>query len=286
MRTEAEHLLYYSIPGFFIFFFVFLFLLIMGNNSFLNTGTIAFVVAAVIPVGYLTYQAYIKFFYDKIWNGRPVQDLSSQLVERILEEKMGLLEDELAKRVKETTSKRHILLFFIHSTQKQDIIDYRWKLINLVNGRGIGMFSSCFGACVPLLYVIWVFSLSPTCDVFTTGIVTLPRVLLRLLLYYAVIVICWIVLSSGIPRIRRILADWDIGIVVSCLENIDKLVLKYLGLNAISEVDKIVSKLEKRDDLQKLVDEAYTCLREERWEESIKKASHAYTLAKQDNGLN
>lgn len=284
MKTEAEHLLYYSIPGFFIFFFIYLFLTVTGDTGFLSTSTIALTVAAVFPVGYLVYQAYVRILYDKIWRDWfSVPDPGFELLGKILEEEISSLDDELAKKVRETISRRHVFLFFIHATQKQQILDYRWRLINLVNARGMGIFSSAFATLFPLIYGICLYLSSPTFPMLPTEI-AVPNLkdTLRFLSYYLVIAICILVLSSGISRIKKILADLDIGILGSTQENLDESVRAFLSLNTVSEVDRIVSESKKREELQKLVDEAYTSLRKKKWKEAIRKASKAYTLAEHD----
>lgn len=285
MRTEAEHLLYYSIPGFFIFFFAYLFLIVVVDTNFLNTSMIAFTVAAVIPVGYLAYQAYTRILYDRIWKDWfSVPDPCFEYVEEILKEQIGLLDDELADKVRQKISRRHMLLFFFQATQNREVLDYRWRLINLVNARGIGIFSSAFATLFPLVYGVYLYLSSPIFPVLPTEIPPVDILdISKLLFYYLVIVICILILSSGIARIKKILADVDIGILGSDLEGLDELILTFVGLTTISEVKRIVSESRKQDELRKPLGKASKLLGKKKWKEAIREASEVYTLAKHMN---
>ena len=108
MKTETEHLLYYSIPGFFVFFFIYMFILLVDGGIAVITPTlVALSVALAIPVGYVTYQAYVMTIYRYVWEKWfKAPDPCFELLDIGLQEKLKLLDEKLAERVRKRISFR------------------------------------------------------------------------------------------------------------------------------------------------------------------------------------
>ena len=102
MKTETEHLLYYSISGFFVFFFVYMFILLVdGGISAVTSTLVALSIALAIPVGYITYQAYVMTIYRRVWEKWfKVSDPCFELLNIDIKNKLKLLDEELAEKVK------------------------------------------------------------------------------------------------------------------------------------------------------------------------------------------
>lgn len=161
MRTEVEQLLYYSIPGFFIFFFAFSFLIVIGNTAVLDLYAITFIVAAVIPVGFIVYQAYVLTLYERIWYGKffSVHEPCKELFKSYISKALGVLDPELVEKIeeREEISWLHIHMFRLHEQENQEVIDYSWRLINLINARGVGAFTCILALFIPIGYVIFLY---------------------------------------------------------------------------------------------------------------------------------
>jgi len=285
MKTEAEQLLYYSVPGFFIFFFVFLFLVMMGITNILDIRVITFIVAAVIPIGFVTYQGYIRTLYRKIWKEwYRVLDPYYQFFERYLSQNLKIIDETLAKDVKETMPPTHILLFHMHGKCSTETVDYSWRLVNLINARGVGIFSCILAIFVPLIYGLYLYVSSPNFPVFPNfGSLTSNHVIV-LLAYYALIGIFAYVLASGVSGIKENLADLNTGILVSERSDLEQLIKAFSATKTVCFVNDILSKEKKRIGIsQELIEKSFKNLENKDWEKALQNASEAYKNMKQNN---
>ena len=284
MKTEAEQLLYYSIPGFFVFFFAFLFLIIIGYTAILDIRAITFIVAAVIPVGFIVYQAYVRTLYEKIWYGDffKIPEPCKALFKSYISEALEMLDPKLAKEVKERKdiSWLHMHIFRLHEQEKTQVVDYSWRLINLINARGVGAFTCVLALFIPVGYMIFLFVSS------LIQRLPLPRlpnyeVVTMVILYYVSIAVFIYVLLNGIPRIKRHLSDLNLEVLISKSENMEKFILAFVSVKVVSAVKEILQKEKKYgEDSKKLIEKAFQNLRKKEWKEALEKASEAYIRAK------
>jgi hypothetical protein len=280
LRTEAEQLLYYSIPGFFLFFFLFLFLAAIGNTSFLDIRGITFVIAAVIPVGFIVYQGYVLTLYARIWFGRffRVHEPCKEIVESHFSEVLKATSPRLAKYMedKKELSWLHIHTFRLHEQKTDDVVDYSWRLINLINARGVGAFTCILALFIPLFYVVFLFI---SAAINNSTLPELPNndTTTMVITYYIAITVFTIVLLHGITRIKRHLADFNLGLIVSETEGLPQFILAYVSAKAVCCVKEVLSKQKKSDmTFQELVGKAFEHLRNREWKEALKVAGKAY----------
>lgn len=280
MRTEAEQLLYYSIPGFFVFFFVFLFLTAIGNTSFLDIRGITFVIAAVIPVGFIVYQAYVLTLYAGIWYGRffKVQEPCKELIESYISEVLKAANPNLVKYMedKKELSWLHIHTLRLHEQETDDVIDYSWRLINLINARGVGAFTCILALFIPLFYLMFLFI---SAVIHESALPGLPNadITIMLITYYIAVIAFTIVLLHGITRIKRHLSDFNLGVSVSKREELPQFVLAYVSAKVVCCVKEILSEQKKSDrNFQELIGKAFEHLRNSKWKEALEVAGKAY----------
>jgi len=278
MKTEVEQLLYYSIPGFFVEFLFLLFLFIIGKITFITSTAVAILVAIAIPVGYITYQAYASlYFYEYVWRkGFSGEDSNLKLIGKMVDEKASELGEELSKKVRDSISRIHLFNFFSFRSQNIETIEYSWRLVNLINGRAVAVFSCLFAFFIP-----WFF-MGYSCA--TSYITTLPKislvleeVLRALIPYYALLIVFVSILASRISHIKQILSRHNQGIIISGIDILDELVLQYVALNAVLLVEnELLSKKKETPSNRKLLNEAYEELKAKRWKEVVVKAKELY----------
>jgi hypothetical protein len=285
VKTESEQLLYYSIPGFFVFFFIFLFLILVGFANILDTQVIAFVIAAVIPIGFITYQGYIYTLYPHIWGewGRttnPFSDFFKRCISRDLES----LDANLAGNVRESIPETHILIFNMHKGSNEETIDYSWRLVNLINARGVSIFACFLALFIPAVYGLCLYVSSQNFPVLASLAFPTLRQIIPFLTYYALIAVAVFILWSGISRIKQNLADFNTGMLISERSRLEQFVKAFSAFKTVSIVEELLSKEKKHTDVaQKLIDEAYQCLKDEEWEKALQNASEAYKSARKRN---
>ncbi len=277
-------MLYYSIPGFFAFFFILLFLIMVGKTSTFDTRAITFIIASVIPVGFVIYQGYVRTIYGKIWaqKGRlGVRDQCVELVAEFVDSHTKKMNQQMAEDVKKNTSSVHIINLFVNESGDQGLIDYSWRLINLINARGVGIFSCVVGVFVPIVYGIWLYSAQGFPNVSAIPTLTLLQNSLVVAAYYILVVVFAYVLASGIPRIKRHLSDFNLSAVVSERYDIDKFVLAKVAIESVCIARNVVERRTSNDDIRKktcaLVTEAVENLRKREWEKAIEIASEIYS---------
>jgi len=285
LRTEAEQLLYYSIPGFFVFFFVFLFLITIGNTSIFDIRGITFIIAAVIPVGFIVYQAYVLTLYERIWYGNmfKILDPCRELFKSYISEVLKALDPKLVKELdeKKVISWLHIHTFRLHEEEKEGIIDYSWRLINLINARGVGAFTCILAIFVPVGYVIFQYIYA---YVQKLPLPEMPgaETIILILLYYASIVVFTTVLLSGIPRIKKHLSDINLEVIISKGKDLEEFVLAYVSVKIVCVVKDILSRTRHDEDADRSIEKAFAYLRDRQWKEALEKAAEAYSKSKQN----
>ena len=280
MRTEAEQLLYYSIPGFFVFFFVFLFLTAIGNTTFLDIRGITFVIAAVIPVGFIVYQAYVLTLYERIWYGRffKIQEPCKELIKSYISEVLQETNPKLVKYMedKKELSWLHIHTLRLHEQETDDVIDYSWRLINLINARGVGAFTCILALFIPPIYLTF---LCISAVIHKAALPVLPNAdtIIMVITYYIAITAFIAVLLHGIPRIKKHLSDFNLGISVSKREELPQFILAYVSAKVVCSVSGILSEQKKGDkNFQELIDKAFEYLRNGKWKEALEVAGKSY----------
>lgn len=281
MRTEAEQLLYYSIPGFFVFFFIFLFLIIVGNTAILDIRGITFIVAAVIPVGFIVYQAYVLTLYEKIWYGGlfKIRQPGKELFKSYISEVLSMLDPELVREVekRKEISWLHMHMFRLHEQENTAVIDYNWRLINLINARGVGAFTCILALFIPVSYAVYLYV--------SALILGLPlpqfpdyKAIVMIILYYISIVVFIFVLIRGISRIKRHLSDLNLEVLISKSENLEQLILAYASVKVVCIVKDMLLKARKHDkNSKKLIEKALEDLRKREWKDALEKASEVYS---------
>ena len=283
MRTEAEQLLYYSIPGFFVFFFAFLFLIIIGYTSVFDIRGITFIVAAVIPVGFIVYQAYVLILYEKIWYGSffkiqdPCKEFFQSYISKVLETLNEDLREELDK--KKEISWLHMHTFRLHDQENQELVDYSWRLINLINARGVGAFTCIIALFIPIGYLIYQYAYSAFLKLPMPAIPGYETIVL-VILYYASTIIFIAILIKGIPRIKKHLSDFNLDVLISKGQDLDQFVLGYVSAKVVCYVKYGLMERKYNEKAGKLIDDAFEHLRKREWRESLKKADDAYAISK------
>lgn len=244
MKTEVEQLLYYSVPGFFIEFFVLLFLFLIGKPPSFDATTISFLVVATIPIGYIIYQGYVispiyRGTWEKWFGGG---DTNLQLIDQLIREKTSVLSDRFGNSVRESISPRYLLNFLIFSEESPETIDYSWRLINLVNGRAVGIFVAILSCFIPLGYymisliqkLLTRSSLDITLDYIPTKL--LCKYGLLMFAYYVLLGVFILVLKRKIRHIKESLINFNQGAIVSHQKKLNELVSGYVASNAVSKV--------------------------------------------------
>lgn len=287
MKTEVEQLLYYSVPGFFIEFFVLLFLFLIGKPPSFDTATVSFLIVATIPIGYIVYQAYVispiyRGTWEKWFGGG---DTNLQLINQMIEEKTSVLSDSFGKSVRESISPRYVLNFLIFSEETPETIDYSWRLINLVNGRAVGIFATILSCFIPPLYflinliqkLLTFSSVDIILDQIPTGL--LYKYCLLILAYYALLGVFILVLKRKIQHIKESLINFNQGAIVSHQKKLDELVSGYVAFNAASKVSKLLASKKITGATHDLLRKTQQDLNEEKWDTAIKQAEELYKIA-------
>jgi hypothetical protein len=280
LRTEAEQLLYYSIPGFFVFFFAFLFLIAAGNTVILDIRTITFTVAAVIPVGFIVYQTYVLTLYKEIWYGRffKVHEPSKELIKSHISEVLRAINPELVTYLEEKKelSWLHIHTLYLHEQETSDVIDYSWRLINLINARGVGGFTCILAFFIPPFYLAFL-CISAAIHKSTMQVLPNTDTTIMVITYYAAITAFMIVLLHGVPRIKKHLSDFNLGISVSKRKELPEFILAYVSAKVVCSVKGIVLEQKKGDkNFQEAIGKAFENLRNGKWKEALEVAGKAY----------
>jgi hypothetical protein len=280
LRTEAEQLLYYSIPGFFVFFFAFLFLIAIGNTAILDVRAITFTVAAVMPVGFIVYQAYVLTLYEAIWYGRffKVQEPCKEIIKSHISEVLQATNPNLVKYMedKRELSWLHIHTLRLHEQETDNVIDYSWRLINLINARGVGAFTCILAFFMPPFYLTF---LCISAVIHKSALPVLPNAdtTIMVITYYIAITAFMTVLLHGVPRIKKHLSDFNLGISVSKRKELPEFILAYVSAKVVCSVKGIVSEQKKGDkNFQELIGKAFEHLRNGKWKEALEVAGKAY----------
>ena len=278
MKTETEQLLYYSVPGLFVEFLILLFLFLMGKTTFITSTVVALLVVAAIPIGYMVYQAYTSlFFYGYVWRkGFSGEGSTLELIGKMVDRKTEELNEELKTKVRDSISRIYLFNFFTFSSQDIETIEYSWRLVNLINGRAVGIFSCILASLVPWLFVLY--------DQATLYVSTLPKIslvleeLLRALVpYYALLVIFVFVLASKISHLKKILDRHNQSIIISGLDKLDDLVWGHVALNTLRLVEKLLASKEKAiPSGHELLDKVYAELKAKHWKKATMKANELY----------
>ena len=175
-------------------------------------------------------------------------------------------------------------IFFNQATQKESVLDYRWRLVNLINSRGVGIFSGIIGLLIPIIYPIYcaieilfksgVFSLKPFQNMISTS-----SSILGLIIYYSIVMVIIFILAKNINKIKRHLTDFDIGIIGLNIGALEELIWIYLSFNAFEEVRDILEKSKgDKSKARELLTKAYNNLTKREWKEAVRNASKAYSI--------
>ena len=170
VKTEVEQLLYYSIPGFFVEFLFLIFIFMMGKTEFITSTSVAILVVATIPIGYIMFQAYTSFyFYEYVWRkGFSGEQSTMKLIGKIIDDKTSELNEQMRKEVRDSIRRTQLFNFFAFKTQNTETIEYDWRLVNLINGRAVAVFSCLFAFLIPWFYIGYFY--------ITPYIPTLPKI--------------------------------------------------------------------------------------------------------------
>lgn len=213
--------------------------------------------------------------------GLGVRDQCVELVAEFVDSHTKKMNQQMAEDVKKNTSSVHIINLFVNESGDQGLIDYSWRLINLINARGVGIFSCVVGVFVPIVYGIWLYSAQGFPNVSAIPTLTLLQNSLVVAAYYILVVVFAYVLASGIPRIKRHLSDFNLSAVVSERYDIDKFVLAKVAIESVCIARNVVERRTSNDDIRKktcaLVTEAVENLRKREWEKAIEIASEIYS---------
>ena len=246
LRTEAEQLLYYSIPGFFIFFFAFLFLISIDKFSIFSIDWVPFILAAVIPVGFIVYQTYVLTLYKTIWYGRffYVSDPCKEFFKSHID---GALKPfccpELLKDIEKSKdiSWLHLHTYQLHQKGKPETIDYSWRLINLINARGVAAFTCIMALMIPVVYVAYYYVHA---IYFSLPLPALPNIdgIAMGVLYIVSIITFTAILLSGISRIKKHLSDFNLGNALSETGELKEFILAYAATKVACKVKEAALK--------------------------------------------
>ncbi len=216
------------------------FISIYGLQQVAAPSVIGVVVVAAIPVGYVAYQAYTSDylgFYTLYWNETGLSGPALKYITEALASRMcGIV--PLRGQEFNKISQRIRTYAIVESAEGH----YAWRLIGLINSRGVSVFCSYLGFLVPPTFFIW--------KVFNQIVRGLPHLavfnliqeaLLNLILFYLLVALLMHVLYSSIPKIRRQLELIQWIILIRDKERIDELI------NTV--VTELECQVRKTDDL-------------------------------------
>jgi hypothetical protein len=202
--SEVEQVLFYSIPGSTFWLFLGLFML-LHSTSAISIGGVGAAVASVVPIGFMLYQAYTAnalWLYDFCLRRKDQRCLLP--IEQKFQECWNGDSSEiyhLSKRVlTEITN------------QDKDRGPYIWRLIDIVNARGVTLFACVISAFAPLSYLLFPQLLSST------------DLSAKMIAYYLLLILASVSLYRGIPKIRRQLDAMQELIVGEKANDVDRLV--------------------------------------------------------------
>jgi hypothetical protein len=192
--ADIEQIFYYSIPGSLLIFYYLGFLFAIGNSIPLDGAFLAAVLLASILVGFIAYQAYtsnLLWIYGRIWNRDDKSEALNLFASKLPKPTtIGETETDLAKRI------------LIVISNEKDPSGYRWKLLNLVNSRGVCTFASIVCALIPIGWtgyrILSLYSEGHGVDIsFLTA-----NVLLRFLVYYILLTLLGASFYRAIPTAK------------------------------------------------------------------------------------
>jgi len=205
--SEAEQLLFYSIPGSIFLLYTAVFLLLFQELS-INTGVVAGAVVATVPVGFLIYQLYTAnclWIYEFV-NKRKKETTIQRIKKMIEVAGLKFQDDEESYRF----SKR----LLTHITNVSPEASYVWRLIDIVNARGACVFSSILAGAVPVAYLSYCQITKPCIGVlFTTAGI------LNIIAFYGMLIACGYYLYRGIPKVKKQLEVFN---EISLLKNVNE----------------------------------------------------------------
>lgn len=180
--------------------------LIIHNVGSISTGLVAAGVASAIPIGFLLYQAYTA---NVLWiYGRCNQRGNQRCLVPIQRTFQELWKEGKTDEVHHL-SKRVLTII----TNKDDKTGaYVWRLVTIVNTRGVALFAILIAAFTPISYLVM-----PT--LFSSAV--WPT---RLVVFYAILVFTALPLYCGIPKVRNQLDNYQEWIVGRDEKEIKKIV--------------------------------------------------------------
>jgi hypothetical protein len=205
--SEVEQVLFYSIPG--SIFVLFLgFFVALHNPSMITVGLVAGGIASTIPIGFLLFQAYTAnalWIYGLCLQRRKQKCLVP--IQKKLKERWNGGSEEIYQ-----LSKR-VLSQLTNDDEKHG--SYIWRLVAIINARGVRLFASVMGFTAPLLYFL------------------IPQLFsicwpLKLIFYYAVLSLVSITLYIGIPKVRRQLDTFQELLVADRDKDVDRLIKQFV----------------------------------------------------------
>jgi len=218
--SEAEQLLLYSIPGSVLFLFGAIFLLLFQRLS-ISTELVAGAVVATIPVGFLIFQAYTSnlfWIYERV--NRRKDQRTLKLLENILRKSGIALENEeefyrLSKRIQT----------YLTNRSSDASSSYVWRLIDILNARGVCILSIILAGAVPLLfpYVVTGFDINVLCA--NTGVY-------RILIYYLMLIACGCCLLYGVPKVRNQLDTYSGILLCSNVDEVELIAKKWTEISS------------------------------------------------------
>lgn len=170
----------------------------------------------------------------------------------------------------------HIHALRLHEQETDDVIDYSWRLINLINARGVGAFTCILAFFIPLFYLTFFFI---SAVVHKSALPVLPNAdtTIMVITYFIAITAFMTVLLHGVPRIKKHLSDLNLGISVSKRKELPEFILAYVSAKVVCSVKGIVSEQKKDDkNFQELIGKAFEHLRNGKWKEALEVAGKAY----------
>jgi len=203
--SEVEQFLFYSIPGGILVMFIGMFF-ILHNVESVSTGLVAAGVASAIPIGFLLYQAYtanILWVYGYC-NQRDKQKCLVPIQHAFQELWKDGKSDEIYH-----LSKR-VLTIVTNKDEKTGA--YIWRLVAIVNARGVSLFATLIAAFAPISYLLVPALRS---SVFWPATLTI---------FYTTLFFTALSLYYGIPKVRSQLDAYQQWIVADQRKEIKKIV--------------------------------------------------------------
>lgn len=213
--SEAEQLLFYSIPGS-VFLLYWAGFLLLFQKLTVSTGLTAAAVVATIPVGFIIYQAYTANafrIYQKV-NARE-EEATLKLIQEIIVE-TGMPDNGDLYRL----SKRMLTVILNRSDTDGR---YIWRLIGIVNARGACLLSTLCGCAVPVLYLTFFW-------VGWTDINLLAEYP-KTIVYYVVLLLGGLSLYWAIPKLRKQLDIYNSLLIAENVDQLRGLVAKWKALD-------------------------------------------------------